>query len=162
MCEGKRDLAFLKFLRSGYTAQAQNAPKITVQQAYGKGGNNVIKTLLGKLKNSQYDYGVAFVEADVPPDAKHRKLMAQNIKGCEKLIVEASPCLEGLFLKILDAPVPETTARCKAAIEEVCDKELYCHTEYQSLFDIQMIERYLSSVEASDDFNVLVCLYRKI
>lgn len=159
VCEGKRDKAFLEFLRATFTSQIPTSVKITVQQAYGKGGNNVVTTLLGRLKNAQFDFGVAFVEADLPPDTKHSKEIKALSRGCSKLLIIATPSLEGLFLKILNRPYSSSTEACKRVIEDLSGTDLFDPNHYHSIFSREIITSYVLGLSDNDDFKKMMNIY---
>lgn len=159
ICEGKRDEAFLKYLRSILTANTENSPKVSIHQAKGKGGNNVITTLLGKLKQGSYSHAIAFTEADVPPDSKHTKLFSTRSPGKKEIIV-AIPCLEGLFMEILGIPAHPNTQDCKNAIEALVNNKLYAHTDYHNLFTPDQIVNYAATLNKDDHLNRLLAAYR--
>lgn len=114
-CEGKADRAFLLHLRGLYCAGRDNPPNVTPKQAGGKGGNNVVATLVGSSKNAAYDALVALVDADVPPQGKALK----DVERYKVIVVTVSPCLEGLLLKLLGQAVPVLSADCKSRLKAI-------------------------------------------
>lgn len=118
-CEGKADRAFLLHLRTLYCAGRDNPPNVTPRQARGKGGSNVVATVVGNAKCAAYDVLVALVEADVPPQAKALKDAARH----KVTVVTVSPCLEGLLLKLLGQAVPGLSADCKSRLKAIDPRE---------------------------------------
>lgn len=113
--EGKAEEALFLHLRTLYSSGRENPPKVTPKKSGGKGGNNVIATLLGQAACVRYDRLVACLDMDAPPDtdtlreAKRRKVDR----------VELYPCLEGFLLDVLGIQVPENSAACKQRLRQV-------------------------------------------
>lgn len=137
MCEGKRDLAFLSHLRQLYCSGNTCSPKVDVKQARGKGGNNVVDTLLGTLRVKAYDVGVAFIETDVPPDTQRRDALRRKKSG---ILVPADPCLEAMLLRIANQPIPQTVQACKQAIELYAGNDLYQASDYAPIWSLALIQ----------------------
>ena len=114
-CEGKADQSFVAYLRSTYTSGRPESPHVTPKQAGGKGGNNVISTLVGELRCSEPDRVVALLDGDAPPTASKRR--EAKSKGIELIVLE--PCLEGLLLKILGHSVPTSSGSCKEKLKKI-------------------------------------------
>ena len=66
--EGKSEEAMFLHLRALYTSGRENPPKITPKRAGGKGGNNVIATLIGQAACGRKD----FLNCDVATRASSR------------------------------------------------------------------------------------------
>lgn len=151
-CEGKGDMAFLEYLRSVYCAGRENPPKVKVQQAGGRGGNNVIQTLLGAAAIVGYNKLVALIDTNVPPDTEHRDAAAASAV----VFVDMSPCLEGFLLKILGKSVPATSAECKQRLRQIDARELFAQGFFTSNFPKALLDEKRKSVA---ELNELLGVY---
>lgn len=113
--EGKSEEALFLHLRALYSSGRHNPPKVTPKKSGGKGGNNVLATLLGQAACGRYDRLVACLDMDAPPDAdSSREAKKRKVER-----VELYPCLEGFLLDILGIQVPESSAACKQRLKQV-------------------------------------------
>lgn len=108
-------------LRALYTSGRENPPKVTPKKAGGKGGNNVIATLIGQAACGRYDCLVACLDMDAPPDAEKRREAKRKRVVC----VELYPCLEGFLLGILGMPIPGDSAGCKDRLRRIDSRNPY-------------------------------------
>lgn len=157
-CEGKRDKAFLEHLRSMYCSGLAGGPDVSVREAKGKGGNNVVDTLIGNLMSRDFDLAVAFCEADVPPEPAY----VRRMKGLGKrgAIVTADSCLEAMLLRILGRRIPDTVADCKAEIEQVAGCQLFTPAEYQRLWTLGVVEAHIARHDHDGTVTSLIGCYR--
>ncbi len=131
--EGATEEAFLKHLRSLYCADRQG-PRVTIKNAYGKGPENVLQVAIRELRRAaDYDQVAVLMDTDIPWTAQlHKKAREHDIQllGC-------SPCIEGLFLRLLDKKVPDSSTACKkelarhlvATLTEPADYGLWCTSD---------------------------------
>ena len=113
--EGKSEEALFLHLRKLYASGRENPPKVTPKKSGGKGGNNVIATLLGQAACGRYDRLVACLDMDEPPDAD----ASREAKKKKVERVELFPCLEGFFLDILGIRKAENSTVCKQRLRQV-------------------------------------------
>lgn len=157
-CEGKRDKAFLEHLRSMYCSGLVGGPDVFVREAKGKGGNNVVDTLIGNLMTRDFDLAVAFCEADVPPEPAYVKRM--KALGKRGAIVMANSCLEAMLLRILGRRVPDTVTDCKIEIEQVAGSQLFAPSEYKQLWTLGAIEGHIARHDQDGSVSSLIGCYR--
>lgn len=135
--EGKSELALVSYFRTTFTSGKKNPPKITPKQAGGKGGNNVVDTLLGQAACATYDEVVALIDLDLPPSpAKRKQAKARRVR-----FIEFQPCLEGFLLKILDKPAPENSAACKEKLWQLDPREVFEKGYFADNFPRQVLEQ---------------------
>ncbi len=104
--EGYTDKAFAVHLKSLYVTRGCGV-SVRVRNAKGKGANNVIVTALGVREG--FDRVVCLFDEDVPL----KKTLRDKATRQQFALVAASPCIEGLFLDILEKPVQKTCHDCK-------------------------------------------------
>jgi hypothetical protein len=109
--EGKTEKVFLKYLCSLYCNNGEGVAA-TIKQARGKGPENVIGKTARYAQNNGYDRHVALLDKDIPWSEKIVKFARQKRID----LVESNPCIEGLFLSIMNKSVPDSPQKCKAAI----------------------------------------------
>jgi hypothetical protein len=133
-------------LRALYASSRENPPKITTRKAGGKGGNNVISTLIGQAACVQYDLLVACLDMDVPPDCESRRKAKREKVTC----IELYPCLEGFLLDILGHPVPEDSAGCKHRLRQVDQRDPYDPGFFADNFPRNVLDTRRAAVPALD------------
>ena len=144
--EGKSEEAMFLHLRALYTSGRENPPKITPKRAGGKGGTNVIATLIGQAACGRYDRLVACLDMDVPPDVETRREAKRKKVAC----IELLPCLEGFLLEILGHPVPEDSAGCKHRLRQVDQREPYQPGFFSDNFPRNVLDARRAEVPALD------------
>lgn len=145
-CEGKGDLALVAYFRSTFTSGRENPPKIRAKQAGGKGGNNVVSTLLGEAACAAYDELVALIDKDLLPSPAKRK-QAKPKKVC---LIEFQPCLEGFLLKVLGRPVPQNSAACKQSLRQVDPREVFDDGYFADNFPRAVLEQRRQQIPELD------------
>jgi hypothetical protein len=133
-------------LRALYTSGRENPPKITPKKAGGKGGNNVIATLIGQAACGRYDRLVACLDMDVPPDTENWRDAKRMKVTCIKLY----PCLEGFLLDILGIPVPEDSAGCKHRLKQIDQRDPYDQGFFADNFPQDLLDGRRAEVLALD------------
>jgi hypothetical protein len=134
--EGDCEEAFLKHLRSLYCANHAGV-SVTVRNAHGKGPGNVIGRAIAHMSNRAFDRTLALLDTDLEWTKKDRE--AARKKGL--VLVGSTPCLEGLLLKTLGRPVPQTSNQCKAAVAQLLKADLTETTSYAQHFPKAMLEQ---------------------
>ena len=134
--EGDCEEAFLKHLRSLYCANHAGV-SVTVRNAHGKGPGNVISRAIAHMSNRAFDRTVALLDTDLEWHKKDRE--AARKKGL--VLVGSTPCLEGLLLKILGRPVPQTSTQCKSAISQLLKADLTETASYAQHFPKALLEQ---------------------
>lgn len=134
--EGDSEEAFLKYLRSLYCADHAGV-NVTVRNAHGKGPGNVVSTAIGHMRNRAFDRALALMDTDLAWNKKDRE--AARKAGLS--LMGSVPCLEGLLLKILGRPVPESSAQCKAAITQALQADLTEISSYAKHFPKNLLDQ---------------------
>lgn len=116
--EGDTEVAFLTYLKRIY-CQGENTVKVTVKNAYGKGPEHVLDHAQRCCRTVAYDKVAVFMDTDIPWT---KELLAQAKKSGIALIGN-TPCIEGLFLLLLNKPVPRLSADCKTKIKQALKKK---------------------------------------
>lgn len=111
--EGATEEAFLQHLRSLYCAN-KNGPKVTIKNAHGKGPENVLNCALREMsRTADYSQVAVLMDTDIPWTAKlERQANIRNV-----ILIGSKPCIEGLFLNLLEKSVPQTSIECKDHIK---------------------------------------------
>lgn len=143
--EGECEQGFLKYLRQIYRPSGL---KVTPKTAGGKGPSNVLSTAIGTYQNSGCDKVAVLLDTDLmwPKDL---------IKDTERygiIVIGSSPCLEGLFFKILGIKIPEPITdgkKCKQEFNKKFDIDLTDPCQYELIFSKEILD------EASKDIIVL-------
>lgn len=133
-------------LRALYTSGRENPPKVTPKKAGGKGGNNVIATLVGQAACGRYDRLVACLDMDVPPNAENRREAKRKKVAC----IELYPCLEGFLLDILGIPVPDDSTGCKRRLRQVDQRNPYDSGFFADNFPRNLLDARRTEVPALD------------
>lgn len=144
--EGKSEEAMFLYLRAIYTRGRENPPKVTPKKAGGKGGNNVIATLIGQAACGRYDRLVACLDMDLPPNAESRRVARRK----RVVFIELFPCLEGFLLNILGIPVPEDSAGCKHRLRQIDQRDVYDPGFFADNFPQKMLDARRAKVPALD------------
>ena len=127
--EGTTDWAFLKHIKSLYISRGCGV-SATIRNAHGKGPDHVVDYAIRQCRNAAYDQVVALLDSDLEMSAAvHRRAMSKKIQ-----IIGATPCIEGLLLKILGEHVPITSAQCKARLGDTLSARLTRPVDYQAYF----------------------------
>ena len=111
--EGSTEKPFLEHLRSLYCKDDAGV-KVTIRNAHGKGPSNIIKKTARFAHGIGYDRRVALLDTDITWTDQNKRLARQ-----QKIdLIGAIPCIEGLFLSILNKPVPESSQQCKNTLKK--------------------------------------------
>lgn len=138
--EGHTEIAFLKYLRSIYcTGSSKNAegPKVNVKNARGKGPKHVLDTALAHQKQAQYDQTIILLDTDIPWDTDFEQTAKRN--GIT--IIGSTPCIEAVFLCLIDQAIPSTTEQCKREIKKYLKHDLTKLEHYKSWCTKEKLEK---------------------
>lgn len=149
--EGQTEVAFLNYLKTLY-CRGSSSVKVTVQNAYGKGPENILQTALRKKNQADYDCVVAVLDTDIPwTTALKKEAHTNNV-----ILIGNTPCIEALFLDLLGKKVPAETSKCKTAIEAALSVNLLDKNNYESWCTKENLELLRQS---NDDLNRLLKTY---
>lgn len=134
--EGTTDSAFLKHIKSLYIRRGSGV-SATVRNAHGKGPDHVVDYAIRQCRNAAYDRVVALLDTDLEMSAAaRRRAWSKKIQ-----IIEATPCIEGLMLKILGKHVPVTSAECKTRMGNTLPARLTMPDNYQEKFPKVLLDK---------------------
>lgn len=140
--EGYTDKAFTDHLRSLYVTRGCGV-SAKVRNAKGKGADNVVGTALGVREG--FDRVVCLFDADLPL----KKVLRDKAKRQRFALVATSPCIEGLFLDILEKPVPETCHECKQHFSPIIGAaDFKDASSYAPIFTKEILENRRSKIPA--------------
>ena len=96
--------------------------------------------------NAAYDRVAVLLDTDLEMSAAARKrARSKTIR-----LIEATPCFEGLLLKILDEHVPNTCAECKTRAINMLPTPLTTPDNYQADFPKDLLEERRHAVPELD------------
>lgn len=87
-------------------------------------------------RNAAYDRAAVLLDTHLEMSMAARK----RAKSKKIQIVGSTPCIEGLLLKILDEPVPDTCAECKTRMDRLRLGPLTMQNSYQVKFPKDVLE----------------------
>lgn len=133
--EGATEAAFLSYLRRLYCS-GKKGPKVTVKNAHGKGPEHVLDFAIRSQRGVAFDQVVAFLDTDIPwTDA-----LKKQAKQSEIELIGNTPCIEGLFLRMLGEPAPDVSANCKKKLSIALSYDLLKVDEYAQWCSLDLLE----------------------
>lgn len=108
-----------------------------MQNAYGKGPENILQTALRKKKQADYECVIAVLDTDIPWTAK----LTKEAKANQITLIGNTPCIEALFLSLLEQKAPLNTQKCKTAIANTLSADLLDKNSYESWCSEEKIEQ---------------------
>ena len=130
-CEGKTELAFLKYIKSLYLARDKK--RIHIRSEDGGSLSSMQKTIEKQKNHLLIDKAYILLDGD--------QIDSENVQSTDVLISE--PCIEGFFLKILTDSKPRTSRECKRKFEKeyLNKKDKLDHRTYKKHFREDVLER---------------------
>ena len=149
--EGHTECAFLNYLKTLY-CRGSASVSVKVVNAHGKGPENVLQTAVSTQKRASYDDVVAVLDTDIPwTETLKKEARDKNIQ-----LIGNSPCIEALFLQLLNEPVPAQTEQCKAQVAALVTADLLDKRSYASWCTKEKLETLRKDNEGLDS---LLSLY---
>lgn len=133
--EGDTEKAFLDHLKTHYVTRGCGV-SVTTRNAHGKGPENVVDVAIRHARGAAYTHVAALMDTDLPWTAKLRKL-ARAKKIC---LIGATPCCDGLLLRILGESVPEESALCKSKLVERLGQKPVVPDAYRQEFSKALLD----------------------
>ena len=97
--EGKTEQTFCLFLKE-ILVERNSGVSVTIESGTGGGPKELIKKVKGELERRGFDNCVVMMDTDLPwPDPLPKKTNGTRIH-----YVGSDPCIEGVFLKLLNDP----------------------------------------------------------
>ena len=153
--EGETERAFLQFLKSQYNTRYDG---ISIKVHYAGGGDPecVIDHAI-KLNPKNYNHAFVLLDRDLPCRPKYLK--KARIHKLE--LIWCDPCIEGLFLKILEPafdPSVKSTAECKRLFEGkyLGEDEKLDPEKYSKIFSFEFLESRRRQVQELDIIIILM------
>ncbi|MDP8212255.1 MAG: RloB family protein [Candidatus Zapsychrus exili] len=144
--EGPTEKAFLRYVKELYIKRDMD---ISVNVECGSGGSprNVIEKAIRLCGSRGYDKCFVLIDADIPLKAD-KKLLSRMKRKPKIEILKSTPCIEGLFLSILDDTENNSSGQCKSTFETTYlapDKKTDKRS-YERLFSKEMLNEKRSLV----------------
>ncbi|MFZ5521520.1 MAG: hypothetical protein ACOZD0_10000 [Pseudomonadota bacterium] len=144
--EGLGDETFLRHLKLLYLLRRDGDMRITIKKAKGKAGAHVLDFTRRQCKMADYDCRLALLDTDTDWDDAQRRNATQW--GME--VVEATPCLEALLLRIADIKPAATSAGCKKAFTKRFNAEAHTPGVYHRHFPQALLDTARTRVPELD------------
>ncbi|MFC1546407.1 RloB domain-containing protein, partial [bacterium] len=138
--EGPTEKAFLRYLKELYITRDMDV-SLKVECASGGSPRNVVEKTIRLCGSRGYDKCFVLIDADVSFNGD-KKLVSRMNKKPKIKILKASPCIEGLFLLILNHKESLTSEKCKSLFESkylASDKKTDWRS-YERIFTKQMLD----------------------
>lgn len=143
--EGYTEKAFLQYLAELYITRDMDI-NVKIESAEGGSPQRIIEKAIRFRENIAYDKCFVFIDNDVP--LKLSKTLGKKMKKKPGIqILNSTPCIEGLFLLILEhknfSGKKENSAECKKIFEEnyIPKGRKTDKREYVRVFPREMIEK---------------------
>lgn len=151
--EGATEAAFLSYLRRLYCS-GKKGPKVTIKNAHGKGPEHVLDFAKRAQRGVAFDHVVAFLDTDIPWTAALKK----EAKQSKIELIGNTPCIEGLFLKMLGKPVPAVSASCKKQLSIALSYDVLKPSEYEQWCSLELLD----SLAAEDKHLYSLLIFYKV
>lgn len=149
--EGDTEKAFLDHLKTHYVTRGCGV-SVTTRNAHGKGPENVVDVAIRHTRGADYTIVAVLMDTDLPWTPALRKL-AGTKRIC---LIGASPCCDGLLLRILDESVPEESDHCKAKLVERLGRKPVVPEAYRNDFSKALLDGHRDVVEPLGKLLVLM------
>lgn len=132
--EGLAEEVFLKHLKAIYVERGVKT--VTVKNAKGKGGKQVLDYTIAQRKVADYDQQAALLDTDTDWDDEQRA----HARRHRVTVFEADPCLEAMLLRIAGYQPPGTTGECKQAFQRRFGAAAHDERVYEQYFGRQVLD----------------------
>lgn len=132
--EGLAEEVFLRHLKAIYVERGVKT--VTVKNAKGKGGKQVLDYTIAQRKVADYDQEAALLDTDTNWADVQRVHARRN----RVIIFEAAPCLEALLLRVAGQQPPGRTAECKQIFEQRFGSAAHEERVYERHFPREVLE----------------------
>ncbi|MCG8526792.1 MAG: hypothetical protein MI748_10460 [Opitutales bacterium] len=133
--EGDSEKVFVEYLRA--VCGRGCGTRITVENAYGGSGDVVLEEAINLSPG--YSVVVSLYDADRPAKIKKNLKRAHQL-GIKRVITK--PCIEALFLEILEVGIPSGTENCKKGIRDILGSDTLVEKKtYENWFPIELLDR---------------------
>lgn len=136
MGEGECEKAFLEHFKSLYN-ERNSGKKIKIDHAGGGSPHDVIKYTRKQNHNRAYNEIYILIDSDVEVQASDLKLAK---KEGFTILYSTPICLEGMLLKVLNQPIPNTNDDCKNKLYPQLSGNPTQKESYSPLFDKPILD----------------------
>lgn len=136
MGEGATEKAFLKHLKNLY-GQRGSGLAITIRSATGGSPEAIVRYTENIIKNRAYDRVAILMDTDVEWSKEAR----ERAKKWNITLIGATPCIEGLLLRILGHTPPHRSEECKQACARIFGGDLMDEMTYGVLITTPILEK---------------------
>lgn len=149
--EGQTEKAFLKYLGSVYILR-ESGISIDYDYAGGKDPEYMISRVIRKKKAGDYSKIFILMDSDKEVSGKTKTKASKN----KILIIYSNPCVEGLFLDILEEKSNSTSKNsqlCKREFESkyLNESDKMDEKKYEKIFNFDKLELARKKVKTIDD-----------
>lgn len=132
--EGLAEQVFLNHLKALYVVRGHK--QVTVKNAKGKGGAKVLDYTRRQCQVADYDCRLALLDTDTDWDDTQRR----NARAWGIEVVEASPCLEPLLLRIAGIKLPQRARHPKSVFLKRFGSPAHAPDVYERHFPQSLLE----------------------
>ena len=148
--EGSTEKAFLRYVKELYITRDMD---ISVNVECGSGGSprSVVEKAIRLCGGRGYDKCFVLIDSDVPFKAD-KKLLLRMKRRPKIEILNATPCIEGLFLAILGHTESTSSDDCKSTFESqyIASDRKTDKRSYALLFPKEMLEEKRKTINELD------------
>jgi uncharacterized protein with HEPN domain len=150
--EGTTEVAFLNYLKSIYLTRGCGV-SLTVKNGQGGGPDHVLDRAIRLSQGFDYDLKFVLMDTDIQwSDALIKKASSKKI-----YLVGASPCVEGLMLKIVGRQVLQTSNECKTEFQNFIGKSTTQVESYAGVMPKNVLEQMRKTIPELDALLNLMC-----
>lgn len=145
--EGKTERAFCLFLKD-LLVKRNSGVKMTIGAGNGGGPIELMRKVQGKLERMDFDNCVVLMDTDLP----WPKSLPKRVNKTRIHYAGAIPCIEGLFLKLLNDPkyhsVQHSSQKCKRHFHKkyLGEEEKYDKDNYHKIFKKQTLLKQIREI----------------
>lgn len=172
--EGKADRLFLEYLKGLYqTRESTNIVQVYKNNKDGHSGGSSIDTIREVMcacgnRGREYDAITLLLDYDIVGSAPS-ELYKIALKKCPRSfrskipnnykLIFLKPCLEGLYLDILEDAHPDTANLCKSRFQGIvgCAAHNMKETNFSQFFPIERLTKAMSRIAS---LNSIISLFR--
>ena len=154
--EGQTERVFANFLKNVFVKR-NSGVRITIDSGNGGGPAELMKKVSGKLKQRSFDDCVVMMDTDLP----WPKSLPKRVNKTQIHYAGAIPCIEGLFLKLLNDPkyhsMQHSSQKCKRHFHRkyLGEEEKHDKDNYHKIFKKQTLLKRICEIP---DFEKLLHL----
>jgi len=139
--EGATEKAFLRYLKELYITRDMDIA-VNVECGFGGSPRNVVEKAIRLCGGRNYDKCFVLIDADIPLSANKTLLARMKRRPATEVLI-STPCIEGLFLTILEHDVKISSDKCKSIFEStyLTSDRKTDKRAYERLFPKKMLDK---------------------